>query len=290
MHTWAEQCGMVLHELVHMGVMWSMTFLRRPVEAWGALQGVASLARLSSGRPFKLMQCPAIKSALREWLAHHPRTQQDGAEFCAVVTAKLVGYDWGSYQARCQFEQPENHALHQPLLLQLPSGRQAQQPVTLQALVLEWHEASSRLQALTAGPELVSLQLERCSELNVKNRMPIRPPCRTVMLPVFCGDQLQVQWQEYTIRAMVIHRGERPSQGHFHTVLLDERQALMADDGSNPQPYQVGKDDERDLYIIWLVAGSCLHGECSVQSATISPVKRNQSGGNSLQQVLARFF
>ena len=67
--------------------------------------GVASMADL------KLAQCSAMQQALRkEWHTLHPRGhQQDGAEFCTVVLAKLAGISWGHYDSRCQFEQPEKH-------------------------------------------------------------------------------------------------------------------------------------------------------------------------------------
>ena len=84
----------------------------------GALQGIATVAQLSSGLPFKLTKCPAVQQALREWHSLHPGSkQQDGAEFCTVVLAKMVGIQWGTYDARCQFDVPEKHALHQPILL-----------------------------------------------------------------------------------------------------------------------------------------------------------------------------
>ena len=296
MHTWAfiNNAAWCYMNSCIWGVMWSMTFLHNPVEAWGALQGVANLAKLGSGRPIKLTQCPAVRNALREWHTLHPGgAQQDGAEFCTVVIAGLVGFCWGSYQARCQFEPPENHALHQPLLLQLPSGRKTVQPVTLQALVTEWHEACGKLQALAAGHAMICLQIERCSALHVKNRLPVSvPSCRTLLFPVFCAEQrhLQVHWQEYTIRAMVIHRGERPSHGHFHTVLFDDSQAWLADDGSGPRPYKVVRDDERDLYLIWLTKSQHVPGECSVRPEVISPVTCSPNGDSNIQQVLARFF
>ena len=269
------------------GTMWSLTFTCRPARAWGALQGVATVAQLSSGLPFKLTKCPAVQQALREWHSLHPGSrQQDGAEFCTVVLAKLVGISWGSYEARCQFDEPEKHALHQPVLLQLPKHSPKQEAITLQALILDWHEATGKLQALTSPHEALCLQLERCSDVGTKNRHSISVPRAEVLIPTFGGPGLQVEWRPYQVRAMLMHKGERACSGHFRTILIQEKATLLADDGCQPAACRITSEDERDLYMLWLTPSSQAPGpEYPVQPAGISPPV-----GASIQHILTRFF
>ena len=262
------------------GTMWSLTFACRPAKASGYLQGIATVARLSSGLPFKLTKCPALQQALREWYSLHPGSkQQDGAEFCTVELAKMVGIQWGTYAARCQFDVPEKHALHQPiLLLPLPSRHPAKQQITLQALIFEWHEAMGKLRALESRPEVMRLQLERCSDIHTKKRN---------LFPVFAGTGLRVEWHSYHIRALLMHRGERPSRGHFRTILFQGSDTWLADDGRVPATCKVTGEDERDLYTIWLTVGSrSSPTEYPVQALGTSPEETT----DSIQHILARFF
>ena len=226
-----QQFGVVLHECLCLGS-----------------NVVATVAQLSSGLPFKLAKCHAVQQALRGWHSLHPGSrQQDGAEFCTVVLAKLVGISWGSYEARCQFDAPETHALHQPVLLQLPMHHQGAAALTLQALILEWHEATGKLQAMTSRHEALCLQLERCSDVGTKNRSPVSVPRAEVLIPIFGGLGLQVEWRAYKVRAMLIHTGESTCSGHFRTILLQEQATWLADDDCRPATCRITSEDDRDL-------------------------------------------
>ena len=193
---------------------------------------------------------------------------------------------WGSYEARCQFAEPEKHALHQPMLLHLPKHSPKQDVTPLQALILEWHEATRKLQALASPSEALCLQLERCSDAGTKNRHSVGVPRAEVLIPAFAGPGLQVEWRPYQVRALLMHKGERASSGHFRTILIQEEATLLADDGHRPEPCRITSEDERDLYMLWLTPSSQAQGlESPVQPEGISPPT-----GPNIQNILTRFF
>ena len=175
--------------------MWSLTYVASPNLAWGSLTEVANAAAQSRS-PIRLTECKSIQMAMRSWCHTHSSFQQhDGAEFCAEVLASLVSFHWGSYACRRSHDPPVKHDLKHPVQLQLPASVTLQQsaPVELQSLTLMWHKEHEWLQALTAPPAVLCLQVCRGTAPGTKSHVPVIMSGLSVQIPCYAGADLQVR-------------------------------------------------------------------------------------------------
>ena len=213
--------------------MWSLNFLQSPHKAWGKLRDIAKTMAVSDSHPVRLSQSPVMKEAIRQWLATHPKCeQQDGSKFCSLVLANLTGVEWGQYEGRRQHDMPEKHSLPTKIGLHMPMQHKPGQSVGLQAVVLQWHEEHAHLQALSWACPIICLQLNRGCP-GIKDNTPARTGDNAVLMPVFSGDALTISWTRYRIRAVAMHRGGGTEQGHFNAILHHHYdRSWLADDGN----------------------------------------------------------
>ena len=180
-------------------LMWSLTYMQRPLHAWGRLSHVARTAAQQPNTPLKLAQCSALKPAMHRWCSTHSHTQQqDGAEFCASVLAGLTAVNWGQYESRRQalLEKNESHDLRTPLWLHMPmqAGSAASMPsVEPQALIIQWHEDHQWVEALSAPHEVLCIQLGRGLAGNLKDHTQVFFSGFQVQVPVFTGADLDIR-------------------------------------------------------------------------------------------------
>ncbi|CAE7683045.1 Pol, partial [Symbiodinium necroappetens] len=81
----------------------------------------------------------------------------------------------------------------------------------------------------------------------------------TVKVPIFRDNHtMAVQWQPYSVVALICHRGATPSSGHYYVVTPGQRGYLALDD--DKKPADVGADTlkqvSRDMYVIVLALSS----------------------------------
>ena len=242
------------------GLMWSLTYMQRPLQARGRLSHVARAVAQHPGTPLKLTQCSAHTPAMRRWCSTHSHTQQqDGAEFWASVLAGLTTVSWGPYESRRQALLGENqtHDLSTPLWLHMPMQAtfEASMPsVELQALIIQWHEDHQWLQALSAPHDVLCIQLSRGQACNLKDHTQVFLSGFQVHVPVFTGADLDIHWHPYRVRACVLHQGDATTCGHFQAVLFDREESWIADDNRPPARCSAspGQGLANNMYILWL--------------------------------------
>ena len=130
----------------------------------------------------------------------------------------------------------------------------------VQTLVNHWYAQEFR-QALMQKAPWLCLQLPRfrhqadrivkarqCYALPVHVKVPIFRDCHT----------MAVQWQPYSVAALICHCGANPSSGHYYMVTRGQRGHLALDD--DKKPATVGADNfkqvSRDMYVIVLALSS----------------------------------
>ena len=234
--------------------MWSLTYVASPHVAWGSLTEVVNAAT-QNPYPTRHLDCPAIRRAVRQWCQTHSQVrQQDGAEFCAEVLASLVDFDWGSFESRRSNDPPLRHDFKSPVQIHIPDSALTQPsvPVELQSLFLVWHEEHEWLQALSAPPAVLCLQICRGLAPDTKCKVPVLTTGLTVQIPCYTGDGLQVQWIRYQVRAGALHHGNESSRGHYSSLLYQGDEVWHVDDEQPPTPAHLTRSEAESLYMLWM--------------------------------------
>ena len=108
-----------------------------------------------------------------------------------------VNIHWRSCESRRSHDPPIKHDLNNPVQLHMPVSEIPQQPrptVELQSLILTWHEENEWLQALSASPAVLCLQICRGTAPSSKCKAPIAMSGLTVHVPCYTGVNLEVVW------------------------------------------------------------------------------------------------
>ena len=102
---------------------------------------------------------------------------------------------------------------------------------------IQWHTQPS-VHALRHPPYLLILQFPRYSygpERASKNHANIIWP-RILNMPLFTAEGLESCNITYKVEAAILHRGQCITEGHYTTLLHDEGETLLCDDGVAPRP------------------------------------------------------
>ena len=183
----------------------------------------------------------------------------------------------------------EKHTLRSPILLSMPA--RPVQSVSLQELILQWHEDGVDLQALWGEPHMLCVQIERSQGPQGKSNIRVMFEGMQVWVPGFVGAGLEIQWLHYSVTACVMHRGQSHSSGHYQAVLMQPTVQWLADDGMPPQAYTWNPADERDVSLIWLHKGvdvGTMHSQLMPCEETETHTQATTH--NSIASVVTQFF
>ena len=187
----------------------------------------------------KLQHRPLFLPGMLLWrfmLAGWARAQEqhDCAEFLYHIVPKpcpkaLEG-DWSA--RRQEHARPARVSRQFPLRC-LPGGAPRPGPHS----PIQWHTQPS-VHALRHPPYLLILQFPRYSygpERASKNHANIIWP-RILNMPLFTAEGLESCNITYKVEAAILHRGQCITEGHYTTLLHDEGETLLCDDGVAPRP------------------------------------------------------
>ena len=231
--------------------MWCCTFLPKPDRSWVLLYEVYQEMQARQSKTINLPDIPALKTCPKSWYAAYSMSQQqDGAEFCAKILFQPRGPRWGQFAERRQNVQQVLHTLQCPISLNMPTQRDPAKPISVQDLIMDWHEEQLCLCALVGDPEVACLQVERNSGEACKNQQCLEMGDHSILMPTLSGGDMQVTWKPYTIVAATLHRGSSVERRHFQALLCHAGQTWLVDDGTRPRPHQVIQSDAADTHLM----------------------------------------
>ena len=115
---------------------------------------------------------------------------------------------------------------------------------------IQWHEDNLGLQPLVGRPALAIIQLNRSLLQMERDSTLVQLPVETLHTTSFTGAGLHVFWQQYRIRAAVLHRGHTAAEGHYQTALWQESKMWIADHNQLPAQAAWTNADEADVYLL----------------------------------------
>ena len=202
-------------------------------------------------------------------------SQHDAAEFVShwldMLGTSMVNMSW---ERRVQHENGtfavDRSASSLPLFLQFDRQTMQQTSCELSSLVELWHQVDGMVAGLTQPAQCICLHLDRCVQFSASD--PVTK-CSTKLaiehlcpVPVFQGDGLHFDLQEYLTIALQAHLGG-DSAGHYRTALRiqptvahDTTPAhwLLCDDWRSPQPvWKLPEWFEQNINLIWLIRRDC---------------------------------
>ena len=155
-----------------------------------------------------------------------------------------------------------------PIHLPLPAGRQKKW--RLQHLIKCWHNDSRGTQALVKAPPIICFQLGRFHDTNLRRQDLVYWDFSTVQVPFFSGNDDQVLWCYYKIRAGLLHYGTMPTTGHYQAFAVTPNEDyLLWDDDHPPMSESNLPLIFQQVVIIWAtLAEPCLHADSEAESLT----------------------
>ena len=204
--------------------------LRREVEAAHRRSGSLLITELRS-----------LRRLTPGW--HFGPEQQDAAEFSSLVLARLEGQVlWQS-----RIEEIEGIRITDTgtfLFLSMPTS-----PSTLQELIEAW-TFQHHVYGLTGEWPRIPVVLGRYAGRR-KNQARVTFD-GDVMLPIF-GEGRPLRQARYQVGAALIHLGERPTSGHYRSLLRGESAWYNSDDARPCARTDLTREHACNVYLLWLV-------------------------------------
>ena len=220
--------------------------------AWGFLSDIWRL--VSHEAVASLEALAPFKAAISHWEA--PSEQHDAAEFAHYIGQRVPVLATQRVQSRSslaghvQVEWTSPHAYSEPLAV--ATGEMQ----SLSALLATWHQSEGFLKAYVISPPLLFLHLDRFyveAGRSGKRAEPIALE-EFVRVPVFLGDTLEVEWQNYKAVAYIIHHGTSWRNGHYTTAVQCDGGFVLVDDHDTSR-YQAHLTVEQssNIYLAFLI-------------------------------------
>ena len=169
--------------------------------------------------------------------------QQDAAEFSSQILTRLEGQClWQS-----RIEEVEGIRITDTgafLFLSMPTA-----PSTLQDLIEAW-TFQRHVYGLTGEWPRVPVVLGRYAG-RAKNQARVAFD-GDVMLPVF-GEGRLLRQARYQVLAALVHLGERPTSGHYRSLLRDGDAWYYSDDATPCTRTSLTREHACNVYLLWLV-------------------------------------
>ena len=189
---------------------------------------------------------------LADWFDTHSFSDQhDAGEFAGWFRQRLLEktlphYMQAEWSARLTHSIEDKATVFAPV----PLACAAEGSVTLQQLILTWHQQESFVHAFTCDSPWICLQISRCPTIGTKSHCSVEWDRRVpLQVPVFRANQgLQVEWHDFVVTAGITHKGEAPTQGHYQSGT-----ALECDDHRSTMPLGCDPMLARSIYLLWIV-------------------------------------
>ena len=218
-----------------------------------------STSQTSDTGPVQVLQSLPWLLMLRTWPQLHQ--QHDVAEFAMYLLPRFspMGMN-GCWEARNYSPDGvitlDTGTLETPLPMQLNAGS----TICLQQSVEGWCSQTRAKYALCTATPILCLQLLRFStsgEAVSKDVRPVKGLTGTIRIPVYTAPTtLSTELIPYQVAAVQHHFGERPSSGHYRTMLHGQKQFAagrfwLTDDSRRAMP--TASDAYSDsAYLVWL--------------------------------------
>ena len=178
---------------------------------------------------------------------------------CPLNVSKV---EMGAWEARRHSEHSviasDMGTLCQPLGLPVPDD--AADNLSLEECIHRWH-AQHLLHALTTDVPWLVMQYPRFREMRgtVSRCQRHLHTARTVWLPYFGGENLEIRWAEYAVKGLILHRGATPTSGHYTCLLWNDSEEIWyhKDDLRNKAaPVKISHEQtpSQDIYLIYVFA------------------------------------
>ena len=162
--------------------------------------------------------------------------------------------------------------------------------------MLRWHEESEWLQVLSASPAVLCLQIWGTAP-STMCKAPVVMSVLTVHVPCYTGDNLEVVWIKYRVRAGTLHHGHEANRGHCSSVLYQGDTAWSVDDGRPPMRAHLTRYEAENLYIVWLSKdpthkGEDMAADCPQRglSGAVTCKQESAEATSHLGSVLMKYF
>ena len=156
-------------------------------------------------------------------------------------------------------------------------------------MIMHWHEDQLCVHALNEPVAMFCLQVERNKGSTNKDRNAVELGAFLLRMPVFTHQDLQVSWQPYVIKAVVLHRSDMVSYGHYQAVLVDGQIMWLADDNCKPREYEFSLRDGNDTYFVWAVHQNLCDAEVPLPAQYCTASQERQET-QSLRITMAPMF
>ena len=215
------------------------------------LQGLSDLRPLialcqrnaEQGRMITLSQHTELRSLLSRW--DFGPVQRDASEMFMHLLPQQSS-TWAKWEARrYREERLQVVDMGGPVIhLQIPVG----DVFILTEAFLLWQHAHE-VRAVSHRGAALLVQLGRyVDEAKNFSRLSMEA---TTMVPCF-SDGIQTELVPYSIQAMVIHLGPRPTSGHYRALLREGAEWGYSDDGVACVPVVLHAEHQRNAYVLLL--------------------------------------
>ena len=197
-----------------------------------------------------------LGSLLDGWFASHAMgAQHDVAEFLGWLRVAMHRQIFEAVQQAPRWEARFEATIEDWGLTCSPIVMREEKPAgcTLQELVHLWHDQPPYCLGLVGSATTVCLQINRFPALGIRSKTLISWNRPHVMMPCYMSPSGRtVNWIEYQVVAVVLHRGHAPTTGHYQCLLRTEGGRFLRDDDRVAISVPHLQAMEEDIYLVWL--------------------------------------
>ena len=203
-----------------------------------------------------LMDSGCLGSLLDGWFeAHTMGAQHDVAEFLGWLRLAMHSQLFEAVQQAPRWEARFEATIEDWGLTCSPIVTREEKPAgcTLQELVHMWHDQPPYCLGLVGSATTVCLQINRFPALGIRSKTLISWNRQHVMMPCYMSTSGRtVNWIEYTVVAVALHRGLEPTAGHYQCLLQTGGGRFLCDDDRVAISVPHLQAMEEDVYLVWL--------------------------------------